>query len=243
MIILMKCLNEGPAVDRVMLGIHGEGWVDRIIVIDGGSTDDTVDKLMEWPKCEVYCHPWLDWYHDMEITQSNIALSYVPHGEICFILDFDEMCSSELKALLFEISSGEHQDGWDIAHVSRRTFELMRFPNSPFAMFNHEGDYVTSHQIGEYPDYQCRIIRKSSRLHWVQSPHHQLMGWEVNRNFEADILHFEKEDKRNRERIEIQWAKHLARRKFLGLPCDVFEAHTQPKYARYTDPKHWGWMK
>lgn len=241
MIVLMKCLNEGYGIDKVISNVHDESWVERIIVIDGGSTDDTVEKLIRWAKVEVYFHPWIDDYHDMEISQSNIALSYVPHGELCFILDFDERCSPELKALLSEIQIGKHDDGWDIAHVSRRTFELMRYPNSPFAMVDTNGEYVVSHQIGQYPDYQCRIIRKSPEMHWVQSPHHQLIGWKKNKNFDADVLHYEKEDLRQRERIEIQWAKHLARRKFLGLPGDVFESSVRPKYAKYADPKYWGW--
>ena len=97
MILLMKGLNEEKMVGRVMRNVHDEPYFDRIIVIDGGSTDFTVHALREWSKPEVFVHPWHHWYHDMEVVQSNIALSYVPHGQMLFILDFDERLTDKLK--------------------------------------------------------------------------------------------------------------------------------------------------
>ena len=100
MLIGMKGLNEQNYVNPVIGDIHDEPWVDRIIVIDGDSSDDTVHELRQFDKVEVYSHKWEKWFHAQETTQSNILLQYIPIGSIFFILDFDEKCSDELKELL-----------------------------------------------------------------------------------------------------------------------------------------------
>jgi len=110
MIIGMKGMNEEKMVKPVIGDIHDEPWVDRIIVIDGGSSDDTVVELKQFPKVEVYCHKWEKWFHAQEVIQSNILLQYIPIGEIFFILDFDEQCSPELKTLLTDIDKNGMPD-------------------------------------------------------------------------------------------------------------------------------------
>jgi glycosyltransferase involved in cell wall biosynthesis len=239
MIVTMKCLNEERSVDRVMRDIHDEKWVEKIVVIDGGSTDLTVHELKKWPKVWVFKHPWLDEYHDMEIVQSNIALSYVPHGRICFILDFDERCSEKLKEVLSLIDKDGLPEGVDVAHVSRETYEVMRHEASPFCVYDDDGWPLISHQIGQYPDFQCRIIKRSLTHHWVNSPHHQLAGYEGNANYYASLFQYEKDDARDRERIEKKWARAQSRRRELGLSCDIFESRMKPDLQKYTRPETW----
>lgn len=239
MIVLMKGLDEDKFVDRVMTDFHDEAWVDRIIVIDGGSTDLTVYELKKWSKVEVYVHKWLDWYHDMEIVQSNIALSYVPHGEMCFILDFDERCSPKLKDALVQINDSGMPGGADIGHTTRETYEAMRHEDSPHAILGEDGWPVVSHQIGQFPDWQCRLIVRSPDHHWINSPHHQLSGAKKNVHIKASLIHYEKDDLRDRERIEKKWARAQARREELGLVCDAFEARVSPNVYECTKPGHW----
>lgn len=239
MIILMKCLNEEKIVKRCVGDFHDENWVSRIIVIDGGSTDYTVQELRQFPKVETFVHPWLDWYHDMEITQSNIALSYVPHGQICMIMDFDERMSDSLKDFLRPIDSIGMPDGADIVHFSRLTVDVLRHEDSPHAILGDNGWPLEAHQIGQYPDFQCRLIRRSPAMRWINSPHHQLIGWESNVNVQADIVHYEKDDYRDRLRIEKKWAQAQARRKQLGLTADVFEARLKPEVVEAGQPEFW----
>lgn len=229
MIILMKGLNEAKSVEQVIGDFHDEDWVSKIIVIDGGSTDGTTDVLSIFPKVNTYVHPWIDWYHDMEIIQSNIALSYIKHGDVCFILDFDERMSGQLKQFLIDIDKNGMPDNADCVGVSRRSYELMRHEDSPFSIFDEEGWWLVSHQIGQYPDFQTRVIRRKLGMHWCNSPHHIMFGTNIGlfRSINipnTDIIHYHgKEDARDRINIERKWAKAQRRRKELGLSYDIFE--------------------
>lgn len=239
MIISMKGLNEERAASRIVGDFHDEEWVSRVIVIDGGSNDYTVHDLKKFSKVEIYEHPWIDWYHDMEVSQSNIGLSYIPHGQIAMIMDFDERMSPELKAFLAKVDKEGMPNDVDMVNISRRTWELMRHEDSSFCIYGDDDWPIVSHHIGQYPDFQCRLIRKKMEMRWVNSPHHVLIGWETSEDVTADIIHFEKEDYRDREKIERKWARAQARRKELGLSHDIFECTVKPEMAKYTNPEEW----
>jgi len=241
MIFIMQSVNEETYVKRLISKVVEYPFVDRVIVIDGGSTDYTVQELNKFDKVEVYEHPWIDWYHDMNIMQRNIALSYVPEGQLCFMLDFDECLSMELEQYLnFVNTQGVSSE---MTLISRKTFELMRYPDSPWCIYGEDGFPLLSHQIGQFPDWQPRLIRRSFRQHWVNSPHHLLFGvdGETTAPENAHIIHFEKDDSRNRERIEKKWLREQARRKMLGLVPDVFECKPKTEIFEYSNPESWKW--
>jgi glycosyltransferase involved in cell wall biosynthesis len=239
MLFIMQCLNEEDYVERCLSDYHDLLFVEGIIVIDGGSTDYTVHELKKFKKVKVFTHPWLDWYHDMNIMQRNIALSYVPKGKFCFMLDFDERLSDPLKKFLFSFHGSECSS--DLVNVPRKTFELLRYPGSPYAIYGPDNLPVVSHQIGQYPDYQPRLIRRKVGMVWANSPHHVLMGWGKQEFLPEghDILHFEKDDSRSRLRIEKKWARAQSVRKELGLAPDVFETTLKPEVASFSDPEAW----
>lgn len=242
MIIGMKAVNEEKYVDRCISDFHDEPFCDRIIVIDGWSNDHTVQRLRQFSKVNVYSHYWDNNYHHMEVIQSNILLSYIPNGELMMIMDFDEKMSPELKDHLNHIQKSQDIIPIKgIVHFSRKTYEVLRYENSPHAVIGKDGWPMISHQIGQYPDYQCRLIRKDPLMHWINSPHHQLAGYENNifADVGIDILHFEKDDYRDRISIEKKWAREQARRVELGLTPDVFESTIKPDIAEYYDPEVW----
>jgi len=242
MLIGCKCLNEEKTVKRVIGDFHDEPWVDKIIAIDGDSSDYTVQELRQFSKVDVYVHKYLDWYHDQEIMQANIVLSYIPHNEIVFLLDFDERITQPLKEVLSKINeAGEMPDGADLVHIPRRTIDVLRYENSPFAILGRDGWPMESHEIGQFPDYQPRLIRKTHKMHWVQSPHRALVGWIqiAALRDECHILHYEKDDYRDREWIERRWLRQNAKRISLGLPCDLYEVSAKPEFADAIDPNYW----
>ena len=237
--ILLKGLNEEKSVKRCIGDFHDESWVDEIIVIDGGSTDYTVQELLQFPKVKVYVHPWLDWYHNMEVTQSNIAMSYIDEGDTFFILDFDERMSEDLKTFLRTFNPDINS--CYLLNVARVTYEVIRHENSPFAVLGDDGWPIVSHQIGQFPDYQPRLIKKSYLHHWINSPHHQLAGVRDQGCLleQLYIIHYEKDDYRDRIRIEKKWLRNKLRRQELGLQADVFECNTKPEVQEFADPEYW----
>ena len=236
MIILMQSLNEQHNVDPVISDFHDLDWVSRIIVIDGGSQDFTVHKLRQWAKCEVYHHFYDREYHAAQAMQRNISLTYIPEDEICFILDFDEQMSDELKAFLSEVDQqGALPQDADVVCVPRRSYESMRHADSPFAILTETGFPIPAQSIGEYPDWQARLIKRSPYMFFINSPHHVLIGAKKQITVpEVDIIHYHgKTDQRDRENIEILWAMTQAKRTKLGLTADMFEVNLKPEYAKY----------
>ena len=246
MYVICKCLNEQKSVRRFLTDFIDEPWCSKIICIDGGSSDFTVQELKTWGgnKIFVFRHEYLSYYHDAEISQANIAMSYVPNGEIFFFLDFDERCNQELKNFLKDINeSKELPEGADLVHVPRRTIEVLRYENSPFAILGEDGWAIESHQIHDFPDFQPRLIRKSFTKHWIQSPHRTLIGWTKNYNLPpelgAHIIHYEKDDFRDREWIERRWLRPSATRSALGLTHDLHEPQPKREFAEAARPEFW----
>lgn len=241
--VLMKILGEEMEIGRCIKDFHDESWVSGIIIIDGGSTDYTVHEAKQFDKVEVFVHPYLDWYHAAEIMQANIMMSYINDGEICFLIDADERLSPELKKYLGEINGeNEMPHGVDLVHIPRKTIEVLRYEYSPFCIYGDDGWPIESHQIGQFPDYQPRLIKRSYKMHWAHSPHRVLIGFEKNynlANLDAYILHYEKDDIRKRHSIERRWLRPDATRKKLGLVNDLYETGAKPEYAEATGPEFW----
>ena len=241
--VLMKVLNEELSVGRCIADFHDDPWVSDIIVMDGGSSDYTVHEAQQIDKVRVFVHPYLDWFHAMEIMQANALLTYVNNGDLCFLIDADERLTDELKQFLTECDkTNELPGGGDLVHVPRRTIEVLRHEDSPFCIYGEDGWPVESHQVGQWPDYQPRLLRRHHEMHWVQSPHRVLMGQKLNHNLEpggAFILHYEKDDKRRRDSIERRWLRPDATRKELGLANDLYETGVKPEYADAAEPDFW----
>ena len=240
--VVMKSLNEAKSVRRCIGDFHDETWVDQIVVVDCYSSDFTVHELKQFPKVVVHQHEYRPDYHDAEIIAANIMHSYVPIGDIFLMLDFDERLNDPLKAFLADVNNkNELPEGADLVHIARRTIDIIRYEDSPFAMLGPDGWPYVKCQIGSWPDYQPRLFRRSCEIHWVQSPHRTAIGFKKNFNLNTDcfLLHYEKDDYRDREWIERRWLRPNAARKILGLPCDLYETGAKPEYAEAADPAYW----
>ena len=84
MYVAMKCLDEYHAISRCIGDFHDEEFVEKIVVLDGGSTDFTVFELNRFPKVEVHTLVWNDLCPHMETTASNNLLGYIP-GQHSFL--------------------------------------------------------------------------------------------------------------------------------------------------------------
>lgn len=81
------CKNESKHIDR---WINSLKEADKIVVLDTGSTDDSVSKLRAYePLVSVYEEKIEPWRFD---TARNKALSYIPKDiDICFVSDLDQV--------------------------------------------------------------------------------------------------------------------------------------------------------
>lgn len=125
-------LNEAANIRRTLESI---AWADEIIVVDSGSTDDTVNICREFTR-HVYHQDWLGYGR-----QKNAAVDRAT-GDWVLSLDADEPVEAGLAREIREIvrSSASH-DGY---RIPRKTFFL--------------GKWVK--HGGWYPDLNLRLFRR-----------------------------------------------------------------------------------
>ncbi len=192
-------LNEEANLPRFIENVINHPSIGRVIAIDGGSTDKTVE-LLESAGVEVYVHHYNKKYHDMQALQRNISFSYVPDGTKCIMMDIDECFSRELSDYLQELAESNIEYGV----ISRRTFDYYKDIDDP------------NKRIKDYPDYQPRFFTWNRHFKWAQSPHHQVYNCPKPTQINKDIIHFEKEGK-DRDALEKTWSEmQIKTRKVYG---------------------------
>ncbi len=190
--LCMIVQDEEKNLPRFIENVISHSSIGRVIAIDGGSKDNTV-KLLEKAGAEVYKHPYLKDYHEMQAMQRNISCSYVKDGDNIIIMDVDECFSIELSQFLPILA-----DRMDIHYglISRRTFNYYSDINDP------------SKAIKDYPDYQPRFYKWNRQFKFVGGAHHITLNCPKPIKIDKDIIHFEKEGK-DRDKLEKQWAKMM----------------------------------
>ena len=123
---------------RIVPAIRSLQWADDVIVVDGGSTDATVE-LARSLGARVEVRPWPGNFR----TQLEIALAETS-GEWVFRLDADETVTPELAVQLRAVV--ERADALDGYRVRRRNFFLGRW-------IRHGG---------WWPDPQLRLVRRDA---------------------------------------------------------------------------------
>ena len=91
--VILITYNEADIIERTLGSI---AWADEIIIIDSGSTDQTVTLCQKWTP-HVYHQKWLGFGE-----QKNQALKKA-NGDWILSLDADEVISPQLKAEMKEI--------------------------------------------------------------------------------------------------------------------------------------------
>ena len=110
-------------------------WADKIIVVDSGSSDATVEICRELG-AKVHVHDWPGFG-----MQKNRALSYATN-EWVFSLDADERVTPELQAQLIKAMEDGRNDGFYVPRLSQFC-----------------GKYIR--HSGWYPDYVLRLFRRT----------------------------------------------------------------------------------
>lgn len=213
--LAMIVLNEGKYLPRLMDNLFAHPSIKRIVAIDGGSEDNTVEILKK-AGAEVFVHPWNFNYHDQVALQRNIMASYIPEEERFFYMDADEICSKDLLARLNEILGMPNR----YICLSRRTFKNYNGAVKYFNILDRTKQHLN------YPDYQPRIYTNDRYLKFFRSPHHLTLNIGDPLNVDADILHYERDEQEKNKARDKQWNNFMDMGRKLGLGS-WYTDHTQ----------------
>ena len=125
--------NEEENLPRVLESIAGVA--DEVVVVDGGSTDRTLEVAREHG-AKVFCRAFTN-----HADQKNYAASLASH-EWILLLDADEQLSAELRRCLQE---------WKTQPANFSVYEMPRLTWYLGAWIRHSR---------WYPDYQRRLYRR-----------------------------------------------------------------------------------
>lgn len=114
--------------------LESVAWASEIIVVDSGSTDDTVAIARKFTP-HVYVHDWPGFG-----AQKNRALDYATR-EWIFSIDADERVTPELRAEIEAVLAKPKEDAYRVPRLSSFCGRFMR-------------------HSGWYPDYVLRLFRR-----------------------------------------------------------------------------------
>src|SRR5579863_6393658 len=105
---LILTYDEAPNIARTLDKLT---WARRIVVIDSGSTDGTIELLARYPQVDVVHHPF-----DNFADQCNFGLTYV-RTTWALSLDADYELSAELVRELQDLQETEAVRGYRASFV------------------------------------------------------------------------------------------------------------------------------
>ena len=131
--VILITRNEAANIRECLRSVE---WADEIIVVDSGSTDDTVDLAREMG-ARVYQHDWPGFG-----PQKTRALGYATK-EWVFSIDADERVTPELRAEIEHAMLKGEADGYSCPRLSQFCGTFIRHG-------------------GWYPDYVLRLFKRDA---------------------------------------------------------------------------------
>ena len=163
---LSVCVITRDAAAELPECLRSVAFADEVVVIDSGSTDDTV-RVAEAHGARVVAHPWLGFG-----AQKNLAVREARHDWV-LCLDADERATPELAASVRGVLAGETARRASAYAFARRNRFLGRW------LRHGEG----------YPDWNTRLFDRRHAA-WSEDPVHEhvVTTGEVRR-LPGDLLH------------------------------------------------------
>lgn len=176
--LCMITLNESKFISTALDNVRE--YVDEIIVVDGGSIDNTV-KIAEKFGAKIFFHKWNNDFSE----QRNNAINHATKEWILFI-DADEVYEEQLLDKL---------KLWINNNIG---IDMFAFPRK---------NYIDGIQTSAYPDKQLRLFKNNKIIKYVNKVHEMPTGF-VMAAFPTDlhIVHKKtssRQDKQNKYYEEI----------------------------------------
>jgi glycosyltransferase involved in cell wall biosynthesis len=132
-------------------------YVDRVVIVDGGSTDDTILTLRNYEGVELYIHPWEDNFPKQRTNYLNRAGE---NGGTDWVLvsDPDE---------LFSVEALENMRN-EINHAG--PYNMLAFESNTVTM---KGPKIVYHRHDKY--WKALLFKWNPGIHYTGNPHETLV--------------------------------------------------------------------
>lgn len=155
------CLNEAEHIEACLESV---AWCDEVVVLDSGSTDDTVARARRrGARVEVTDWPGYAAQKDRALERTT--------GDWVLCLDADERCTPGLREAV-RAAVADPGDAVGFA-VRRHVFYLGRW-------IDHGG---------WYPDWKLRVVRRGHGRWQGPDPHDKLVADGPVRRLDAELVH------------------------------------------------------
>ncbi len=184
--VILIAKNEAANIRACLESV---AWADEIIVVDSGSSDDTVEIAREFTS-HVYLHP--DWPGFG--PQKNRALDYAT-GDWVLSIDADERVTPELHAEIESVLIAPAADGYLIPRLSQFC-----------------GQFV--HHSGWRPDYVLRLFRHDRARFSDSLVHESVICAGATAKLKESLLHYSYRSRDDVERKIEHYSSAAAKQMF-----------------------------
>ncbi len=132
--VLILTFNEEANIGRTLEGVS---WAKRIVVVDSGSTDATLDLVREHPHAKVAFRPF-----DTHQAQWNFGLEHCgPDSEWILALDADYLIENRFRAVLEKLNPPADVSGYSANFRYRILGRTLRGDLYPpvVVLYRHQG--------------------------------------------------------------------------------------------------------
>lgn len=175
-------LNEEQYIGEALNSAVGDGTsvFDEIIVVDGGSTDNTKTIAHKYTT-----NIFVNKFEDDFAKQRNFAISKCTCPWI-FMLDADERISLNLLTIIPELLEGnENVDLFFLPRINT----IKDLQSKPW-LISQYGWKIDEKDRVNYPDWQGRIFKNRPNICWSGRVHERITGAKVIAYLEGyDLIH------------------------------------------------------